>query len=38
MYNQQISFAIVYQLRRDEIFIAAIMHLARKPGYWKERL
>ena len=36
--TNKFPFAIVYQLRRDEIFIAAIMHLARKPGYWKERL
>ena len=36
--TNKFPFAIVYKLRKDEIFIAAIMHLARRPGYWKERL
>lgn len=31
-------FAVIYQIRKEEIFIVAITHLARKPGYWKERL
>ncbi|MGB5528943.1 MAG: type II toxin-antitoxin system RelE/ParE family toxin [Ignavibacteriaceae bacterium] len=31
-------FAIIYQIRKDEIFITAITHLARKPGYWGERI
>jgi hypothetical protein len=30
-------FAIIYQIRKEEIFIIAITHLSRKPGYWKER-
>lgn len=30
-------FAIIYQIRKKEIFIIAITHLSRKPGYWKER-
>ncbi len=31
-------FAVIYQIRESEIFIVAIAHLSRKPGYWKERL
>lgn len=31
-------FAVIYQIRQDEIFIVAIAHLARKPEYWRERL
>lgn len=31
-------FAIIYQIKKNEIFIVAITHLARKPGYWQERL
>ena len=31
-------FAVIYQIRQNEIFILAITHLARKPGYWKERI
>lgn len=30
-------FAVIYQARQNEIFIVAITHLSRKPGYWKER-
>jgi plasmid stabilization system protein ParE len=31
-------FGIVYQARGGEILIVAIMHLHRKPEYWKDRL
>lgn len=31
-------FAVIYQIRKDEIFIAAITHLSRKPGYWVDRV
>lgn len=31
-------FAIIYQIRKDEIFITAIAHLARKPDYWRKRI
>ena len=30
-------FCVIYRYKNDEVFIAAIAHLARKPGYWKER-
>ena len=29
-------FGIIYQVQRDTIFVAAVMHLKRKPGYWEE--
>ncbi len=31
-------FSVIYQIKKDEIFITAVAHLARKPGYWRERL
>jgi len=31
-------FGVIYQIKRSEIFIVAIAHLSREPGYWKERL
>ena len=31
-------FTILYQRQQDVIFIAAVMHQHRKPGYWKNRL
>lgn len=30
-------YAAVYRLRDDEIQVMAVMHLHRKPGYWKRR-
>lgn len=30
-------FAVIYQIKPDEIFIVAIAHLSRKPGFWKKR-
>lgn len=31
-------FTVLYQIREDWIFIAAVMHQHRRPGYWKKRL
>jgi hypothetical protein len=28
----------LYVLLEDEVVVIAIMHLKRKPGYWKKRL
>ena len=30
-------YGIIYQVLENEIVIIAIMHVKRKPGYWKER-
>ena len=30
-------YQVVYRIRPDEIVIAAIAHLKRRPGYWKNR-
>lgn len=30
-------YGIIYQLHGEIIFISAVMHLKRKPGYWEER-
>jgi toxin ParE1/3/4 len=30
-------FAIVYEVRADEILVLAIAHARRRPGYWKRR-
>jgi plasmid stabilization system protein ParE len=40
--NRQLNFhrfpyAIVYNVRQDTLFIKAVMHLHRRPFYWKER-
>ena len=30
-------FSIVYRFTQGTIFIVAVMHNSRKPGYWSER-
>ncbi len=40
--NRKLNFhrfpcAIVYSLRGDTLFIKAVMHLHRRPFYWKAR-
>ena len=35
--TNRFPFAVIYQIRENEIFILAITHLARKPGFWRER-
>jgi hypothetical protein len=31
-------FTILYETQSDRIFIAAVMHQHRRPGYWRKRL
>jgi len=31
-------FTLLYEVNPDHIFIAAVMHQHRRPGYWKKRL
>jgi toxin ParE1/3/4 len=31
-------FSVIYKETHDTIFILAVMHNSRKPGYWKDRL
>lgn len=31
-------YGIIYRLKEDQIEIIAIMHLHRRPGYWKMRV
>jgi plasmid stabilization system protein ParE len=30
-------YGVVYQLRREAILIVAVIHLHRRPGYWRGR-
>ncbi len=30
-------YGVIYRIEDDLIFVAAVMHLKRKPFYWKER-
>jgi plasmid stabilization system protein ParE len=36
---RRFPYAIVYKIYRNEVIVAhAVMHMSRKPDYWKERL
>ncbi len=35
---KRFPYGIIYRIDNDTIFIAAVMHLKREPGYWKKRL
>lgn len=31
-------FTILYEVQSDRIFVAAVMHQHRRPGYWRTRV
>jgi hypothetical protein len=31
-------FTILYEVQPDRVFIAAVMHQNRRPGYWRKRM
>ena len=35
---QKFPFVLVYVIRGTMVFIVALAHTKRKPGYWRERL
>ncbi len=37
-FSAQFPYAIIYLVKADHVWIAAIMHMKRKPGYWRERV
>ncbi len=34
---RRFPYGIVYAVEEDGIFVAAVMHLRRRPGYWEGR-
>ncbi len=34
---QRFPYAIIYLVEHDTVFIVAVMHCSREPGYWHER-
>lgn len=35
---ERFPFRVVYQTQPDRIWIVAVAHLSRRPGYWRKRL
>jgi len=31
-------FGILFRLKRNKLIVVAVMHMHRKPGYWKHRV
>ena len=36
--TRRFPFRVVYELQLDRIWIVAVAHLSRRPGYWARRL
>lgn len=34
---KRFPFGLIYGTRKNKITVVAVMHLSRKPGYWKKR-
>lgn len=34
---EQFPFTVFYSVRPDEVFIVAVAHQKRRPGYWSDR-
>jgi toxin ParE1/3/4 len=30
-------FVVVYRIRPDDVYVVALAHTSRRPGYWKDR-
>src|SRR2546423_160659 len=35
---KRFPFAVIYKPEKDTIYVVAVMHLSRKPGYWEKRI
>jgi toxin ParE1/3/4 len=35
---RKFPYGVVFRIHGGKIYVLAVMHLARKPGYWKDRL
>ena len=36
--SREFPFAVIYLEKPDYVWIVAVMHAKRRPGYWRERL
>src|SRR5579862_9487314 len=35
---KRFPYRIIYQIRKNEVVVVAIMHASRRPGYWQYRV
>ena len=34
---KRFPYKVVYRVREDDIYVVAVAHTSRRPGYWKDR-
>lgn len=37
-FSRDFPYAVIYLDQPDRIWIVALMHMKRRPGYWRERI
>ena len=37
-FSAEFPYAVIYLEKPDHVWIVAVMHMKRQPGYWKSRL
>ncbi len=35
---KRFPYGVIYNINKDKVFVVAVMHLSREPGYWLKRL
>ena len=35
---RQFPYSIIYRVENERIFVLAVAHWSRRPGYWKQRV
>lgn len=35
---KRFPYGVIYSVEKDFIYVVAVMHLSRKPGYWLKRI
>lgn len=37
-FSRDFPYAVIFLSKSDYIWVVAVMHMKRRPGYWRERL
>ncbi|MGA9776836.1 MAG: hypothetical protein ACLPRE_00720 [Limisphaerales bacterium] len=37
-FSRDFPYAVIFLNKPDPVWIVAVMHMKRRPGYWRERL